>query len=63
MPWTAVAGKDTLAVKLENRPILNGEYYDFWMKSEPRAMLPAMWVEDGDDIKVRRWQLRLMIQY
>lgn len=48
------------AVKVEDRPVLNGEYYAFWLKkAEPKGELPALWVEDAGEIKVRR-QLRLL---
>ena len=35
----------TSAVRLETRPILNAEYYDWWSK-QVGAALPAQWVKD-----------------
>ncbi|KAG8951718.1 hypothetical protein FRC04_005739 [Tulasnella sp. 424] len=44
------------AVRVETRPILNGEFYDFWIKERKAGGhdLPGLWVVDSEEnVKVR----------
>ncbi|KAG8924445.1 hypothetical protein FRC02_010420 [Tulasnella sp. 418] len=41
-------------VRIENRPILNGEYHDFWRKLDGEKALPASWVlTENGDVQIR----------
>ncbi|KAF9562588.1 DUF323 domain-containing protein [Agrocybe pediades] len=40
--------------KIEWRPVTNGEFYRFYTcEGKDKVQLPASWVQDGDEIKVR----------
>lgn len=46
------------AVKVETRPILNGEFYDFWFKErkDKGFDLPGLWVLDSEgNVQVREF--------
>ncbi|KAL4243417.1 DUF323-domain-containing protein [Abortiporus biennis] len=40
-------------IRAEWRPITNGEFMEFWRASDGKVQMPASWVEDGAQIKVR----------
>ena len=44
------------AFRIEWRPVSNGEFYKFWRsEGKGQVKLPASWIIEGDEMKVRRY--------